>query len=207
MPVVDETDFSQAVLEEAKQEAEEIVDRARREAERILEGAREELDKIYIAESPQTRKQQAITHYNQIVSAAELETRRKILLAREQYIQEVQEQIKAQFWQLRNEQHYARLLWGLIRDALLKIEGEAFEVIVAPEDRELVTQQELNALCEQTGKTVTLSKRSHEGITGAIIQRVDQRVRCDNSLQAILQREQHTVRLLIAQELFGEVEE
>ena len=207
MPVVDETDFSQAVLDEAKQEAEEIVDRARREAERILDGAKEELDKIYIAESPQTRKQQAVTRYNQIIAAAELETRRKVLLARERFIQEVQERVKEQFQQLRNEQDYAHLLWSLIRDAVFEVEGEAFEVIVAPEDHELITQQALSALCEETGKTITLSKQSREGMTGAIVQRIDQRVRCDNTLQAILQREQHAVRLLIAQELFGDIDE
>jgi vacuolar-type H+-ATPase subunit E/Vma4 len=52
-----------------------------------------------------------------------------------------------------------------------------------------------------------LSEQSQTGITGAIIQRIDKRVLCDNSFQAILQRQQNELRLLIAQELFGEIEE
>jgi vacuolar-type H+-ATPase subunit E/Vma4 len=206
MLVEDDTDFSQAILEETKQEAEEIVDRARREAERIFDGARAELDQIYLAESPHAKKQQAQTRYNQIISAAELEVRRQKLLAQERLIAEVQEQVKERLLQARNDPRYPDILVSLIRRGIAELEGETFEIIVAPEDSHLVTDMMLGELCEETGKIITLSKQSQTEITGAIIQRADKRVMCDNSFQAILQRQQNELRLLIAEGLFGEVE-
>jgi vacuolar-type H+-ATPase subunit E/Vma4 len=202
----DDADFSHAVLEEAKQEAEEIVDRARREAERILDGARAELDQIYLAESFHTKKQQAQTRYNQIISAAELEVRRQKLLAQERLIAEVQEQTKERLPQVRSDPRYPDILVSLIRRGVAELEGETFEVIVAPEDSNLVTDAMLSELREETGKIITRSEQSQTGITGAIIQRADKRVLCDNSFQAILQRQQNELRLLIAEELFGEIE-
>ena len=207
MPVEDEADFSQAILAEATQEAEEIVDRARREAERILDSAREELDQIYLAESPQTVTQKAKMRYNQIIAAAELETRKQQLLAQERLIVEIQKQVKEKLLQIREDPQYSDMLVVLIRQGLNEIEGDRFEIIVTPEDRSLVMKAMLTKLHKETGKTVVLSEQSQAGITGAIIQRVDKRVLCDNSFQAILKRQQNELRLLIAQELFGEIEE
>jgi V/A-type H+-transporting ATPase subunit E len=204
MSIGQETDFSQAILEEAKEEADSIVSLARREAERILDGAREELEKIYIAESPQAKKQQAAIRYNQIIASAELEARRKILLAQESFIQEVQSQVHDRLQRLREDEQYPHILQALIRQGLRELEGEEFEVLVAPEDRHLLTADVLKALKKATGKTVSLAESSQEGITGAIIQRTDKRVLCDNSFQAIIQREQAPIRLRIAGELFGQ---
>lgn len=207
MPVEDDTDFSHVILEEAKQEAEEIVDRARREAERILDGARAELDQIYLTEAPQTATQKAKMRYNQIIAAAELETRKQKLLTQEQLIAEVQKRVKERLLQLRNDSGYSAILASLIHQGLIELEGDTFETIVAPEDRELVTDEMLTTLRQETGKTIMLSEQAQAGIVGTIIQRADKRVLCDNSFQAILQRRQNELRLLIAQELFGEMEE
>jgi vacuolar-type H+-ATPase subunit E/Vma4 len=206
MPVEVEEDFSQAILEEAKQEAEEIVDLARREAERILDGARTELDNIYTAESPDAATRKAKMRYNQITAAAELETRKQRLLAQEQLIGEVQKHVRERLLQIRTDSRYPDILVSLIRRGLAELEGDAFEVIVAPEDREFVTDNMLNKLREDTGKTVILSEQSRAGITGAIIQRTDHWVMCDYSFQTILQRRQDELRLLIAEELFGVME-
>jgi V/A-type H+-transporting ATPase subunit E len=207
MPIEDEADFSQAILEEAKQEAEGIVDRAKREAERILDGARAELDQIYLAEAPQTTTQKAKMRYNQIIAAAELETRKQKLLTQERLIAKVQKRVKERLLQIRNDPRYSDILVSLIHQGVIELEGDMFEAIVAPEDCNLVTKDILAKLHKDTGKTIVLSEQAQAEITGAIIQRTDKRVRCDNSFQAILQRRQNELRLLIAQELFGEVEE
>jgi len=207
MPIEDEADFSQAILQEAQQEADEIVDMAKREAERILDSARAELDQIYISESPHEKTQRAKTRYNQIIAAAELEARRGVLLSQERFIVEVQQRVKGRLLQIRTDPRYTDILTFLIRRGLSEIEGDTFEVIVSSEDRNLVTEGMLTRLREETGKAVMLSEQSQAGITGAIIQRADKRVMCDNSFTTILQRQQDELRLLIAQELFGEIEE
>jgi vacuolar-type H+-ATPase subunit E/Vma4 len=200
-------DFSHAVLEEAQQEAEGIVNLARREAERILESARAELDQVYLSESPQEKKLKAKTRYTQIVAAAELEAQRQLLLSQERMIAEVQQRVKERLPQIRNDSRYAEILMSLIRQGLTELDGSTFKVLVAPEDRQLVTDEMLTRLHEETGKTVQLSEQSQAGLIGAIIQRTDGRVMCDNSFQAILQRQQDEIRLLIAQELFAGIEE
>ena len=76
MPVEDTTEFSQAILQEAQQEAAEIVGRARREAEHIRANAQAELDQVYLAGSSSEKTQRANLRYNQIVAAAELRAQR-----------------------------------------------------------------------------------------------------------------------------------
>jgi vacuolar-type H+-ATPase subunit E/Vma4 len=122
----------------------------------------------------------------------------------EQYIQQVQEQVQERLRQFRNDKQYPHVLQSLIQQGLQELEGDTFDVLVATEDRTLVTSTMLQELQQETGKIVNLSEHTPDGITGAIIQRTDQRVVCDNSFQAIIQREQTPIRLLIARTLFGE---
>jgi vacuolar-type H+-ATPase subunit E/Vma4 len=200
-------DFSHAVLEEAKQEAEGIVNLAKHEAEHILDGARAELDQVYLSESPQEKKMKAKMRYTQIVAAAELEAQRQLLLGQERFVNDVRQRVKERLLHIRQEAHYAEILIALIRQGLSELDGSMFEVIVAPEDRPLVTDAMLKTLQAETGKTVQLAEHSQAGISGAIIHSVDGRAICDNSFQAILQRQQEDLRLLIAQELFGDIAE
>ncbi|MBD3307117.1 hypothetical protein GF339_11885 [candidate division KSB3 bacterium] len=207
MPQGDAGDFSQAVLEEAKQQAEEIVTLARREAERILDGAREELNEAYRAEQQHAATQKAKTRYRQIVAAAELEAQKQRLLTQERLITKVLDQVQDRLLQVRETPQYPDLLLSLIREGVENVEGDQFEIIVDQADRDLITEALLTKLSTDTGATLTLSDNSQSGITGVIIQRADGRVRYDNSLQGILHRQKDRIRLLIAQELFEESEE
>ncbi len=206
MQTGDGTDFSQAVLAEAKQEADEIIDLARREADRILDGAREELEQICVAESPQTATQKAKTRHKHIVTAAEFEARKQEFLAQEKLIVEVQEQVKKRLLRIRDESLYPDLLAELIREGAAALASDGFEIIVAPEDRILVTDDLLSKLGQETGSSLTLSEQSRPGITGAIIQCVHKRVLCDNTLQGIFERQKSEIRSLIAQDLFEGIE-
>ncbi len=206
MPGETETDFSQAILEEARQDAENILDLARREAERILAGAREELERAYQAESPKAATQVANTRYKQIIAAVELEARKQGLLTRERLIAEVWQQVADRLRGVRNEAPYPDLLKRLAREGISALDGNQFEIIVAPEDRQLITLEFLQELSEQTATTLSLSEESEPEMTGVIVRRADKRVRYDNSLQGILQRQENVVRLEIAQRLFEEHE-
>ena len=207
MPVETETDFSQAILDEARQEAEGMIDLAKREAERILEGAREELEQAYQTESPKARTQIAKTRYKQIIAAAELESRKHYLLNQERLIATVWQQIADQLRDARTDVSYPNLLKRLIREGISVLDGEQFEIIVAQEDRHVMTQDFLQELSEQAAAKLSLAEISESEMTGVIIQRADKRVRCDNSLLGILQRQEHVIRLEIAQRLFGEDEQ
>lgn len=204
MAIEAEAGFSRAILEEAQRERDDILELARREAERILDNARAELDQIYVAESPDAKTQKARARYNQIVATAELEARKKLLFAKEEYIQEVQKRVKERVEQLRDGEQYTDLLVDLIQQALKELEGERFEVIVAPEDQPCLADDMLAQMEAKTGKHVARSSQTRPGMLGAIVQRSDGRVLCNYSFQAILQRRQQELRTLIAQELFDE---
>ncbi|GAK55006.1 V-type ATP synthase subunit E [Candidatus Vecturithrix granuli] len=206
MPVEDGTEFSQAILDEAKQEADDLVDLARREVEKILDGAREELEQIRIAEQSRAATQKAKMLYKQLVAAAELEARKQKLLKQEALIAEVERQVKDRLLQIRNEARYPDILRRLIRDGLSMLDGQAFEVIVAPEDRSLITEEFLKHLGQEQKASVTLAEDALSEMTGVIVQRVDKRVRCDNTLQRLFERRKHELRLLIAQDLFEGME-
>ncbi len=206
MPVEDGGEFAQAILKEAKQEAEDIVDLAKREAERILDGARKELDQIYKKEAPQTATQKVKMRYKQVVAAAEFDARKQELLIQERLIAEVHAQVQERLLQIRAAAEYPDLFVRLIIDGLSELSGEEFEIIAAPEDRERITEDMLEMLRTKTGKILTRSEQTRTGVTGAIVQRVDQRVVCDNTLQGLFERRQAEMRVLIAQDLFGEIE-
>lgn len=203
MPLETDVDFSQAVLDEARQEAENIIELAKREAERILDGARAELGQETQKESPQAAAQMAKTRYKQLVASAELEARKQGLLAQEKLIADVNSQVKERLLALRKDTGYSALLERLILAGLESLDGEHFEILVAPEDRELIDDAFLKTLQKKTDRSLALSSESVPGITGAIIQRADGRVQCDNSLQGILQQQEHESRLVIANTLFG----
>ena len=196
------SDFSKAILEEAQQEAEGILDLARREAERIMEDAQGELDAIYQAESPRAATQMAKSRYKQLVAAAELDARKQMILTQERLIAEVERQIKDRLLRLRRDATYPALLTQLAREGLSQLDGEQFDLIVAEEDRPLITEAFLKELLSGTGKVARLAERSESGISGVIIQRADKRVQCDNTLQAIYRRKEEELRLMIAQQLF-----
>ena len=204
MPVEDGGEFSRAILEEAKQEASEIIDLAEREGERILEDARAELDKLYQQEDTHAAAQKVKTRYKQLIAAAELDARKQEILAREHLIAEVESQVRERLPLMRDRPEYPSLLVKLIDEGVRELNGEHFEIIVAPEDRELVTADLLNTLHTQTGKTVTFSEKQKPGITGVMVERTDKRVVCDNTLSTIFQRQKDEMRVLIAQDLFGE---
>ena len=207
MPGEETTEFSQAILQEARKEAEELMGRSRHEAEHILGTANSELDKVYRAEMSVEKTQATKLRYNQIIASAELHAQRQLLFSQERLLTEIQEQFEHRLLQIRKEPQYGDLLAALIRQGLTELEGETFEVFVAPEDRALVTPEMLAGLRERTGKNVMLAAQSQPGITGAIVQRGDHRVLCDNSLQAMFQRQRNELRLLIAQELFAGITE
>ncbi len=204
MPVEDGTEFSRAILDEAKQEAADIVDLAEREAERILEGAREELDQVYQREAPQAATQKVKTRYKQIVAAAELEARKQELLIQERLIAQVESRVQECLKDVRERSEYPALLRTLIEEGVRELNGEHFELLVDSQDRELVTADLLDRLQSQTGKTVTLSDKPNSEMTGVIVQRTDKRVVCDNRLSAVFQRRKEELRVIIAQDLFGE---
>ena len=204
MPLDTDMDFSQAVLDEARQEAENIIELAKREAERILEGAREELDQETRKESPQAATQMAKTRYKQLVASAELEARKEGLLAQEQLISQVKNQVEDALLALRNDAGYPALLERLICEGLESLDGERFDILVAEEDRERIDAPFLEKLQKKTTRSLALSDKSIPGITGAIIQRADGRVQCDNSLQGILQQREDEIRRVIAKSLFGD---
>ncbi len=203
MPLETDMDFSQAVLDEAGQEAENIIELAKREAERILDGARDELEQETLKESPRAATQMAKTRFKQLVASAELEARKQKLLAQEQLIACVNSQVKERLLALRKDAGYSALLERLILEGLNSLDGERFEILVAPEDRELIDDAFLKVLQKKTTRRLALSTESVPGISGAIIQREDGRVQCDNSLQGILQQQENESRLVIANTLFG----
>lgn len=204
MPLDTDMDFSQAILDEARQEAEGIIDLAKREAERILDGARDDLEKETQKEEPQSTTQMAKTRYKQLVASAELEARKEELLAREKLIASVKNQVTERLLALRGESMYSTLLERLILEGLDSLDGDAFEILVAQEDRELIDQAFLDTLQQKTKRSFALSSTSIPGITGAIVQRADGRVQCDKSLQGILQQRENEIRVEIANTLFGD---
>ena len=202
MPVETASDFSKAILEEAQQEAEGILDLAKREADRILEDAQQELENIYRNQTPRAATQMARSRYKQLVAAAELDARKQHILLQERLIAEVEHKVKESLLRLRYDATYPALLARLIQEGLAELSGNEFELLVADEDRSLLTDAMLRDISTRTGKTLRLAEPIEPAMSGVIVRQADKRAQYDNSLQAVFRRQEHEMRMLIAQNLF-----
>jgi len=194
------------ILEDANKEAEEIKKKAQLEAEKILEEARKEAERRR-NEILKKGEKEAEMIKNRIIAEAKLEVRKKMLRKKEELIERAIKKLEEELVELPEKENYRDLLVKLIVDGAVAVDSG--EVVVDLNRRDYETL-DINSLWEiekeierVANRSVVVRKGSIVDIVGgAIVKDRESSKICNNSLEAIFERNLENIRAKIAEVLF-----
>ncbi|MEW6381313.1 MAG: V-type ATP synthase subunit E family protein [bacterium] len=194
--------LARVIMEDAFQEAEAILEKAKKEAASIQqESVRVQAQMRQQAESSQSQLDIYLAKAK-MISQAELSARMEIIGQKEAILQDVLSAVRQELYALARHPDYASILMRLTREALSWLEGDEFSVQVNGRDRRLFTPKVLEELSAESGKRLMLSEQAIDAEGGVIVIRSDGRLQYDNTLEAIFQRREETMRSAAARLLF-----
>jgi len=194
------------IREDANKEAEEIINKAQLEAEKILEEAKREAERRK-NEILKKGEKEAEMIKNKIIAEAKLEVRKKILMKKEELIEKAIKKLKEDVMKLPEKENYRDLLIKLIVDGAVAVDSEEVVVDLNKRDYEILdikTRWEIEKEIEKlTNKLVIVRRGSIVDIVGgAIVKDGSGSKICNNSLEAIFERNLGNIRAKIAEVLF-----
>ncbi|HIP84470.1 MAG TPA: V-type ATP synthase subunit E [Methanothermococcus okinawensis] len=194
------------ILEDANKEAEEIIEKAKAEAEKILEEAKKEAERRK-SEILKKGEKEAEMIKNRIIAEAKLEVKKRILKKKEELIEMAIRKLREELMKLPERENYRDLLIKLIVDGAVAVDSDDVVVDLNRRDYEMI---DINTLWEierkierETNRAVVVRKGSIVDIVGgAIVRDRSSSKICNNSLEAIFERNLENIRTKIAQLLF-----
>jgi vacuolar-type H+-ATPase subunit E/Vma4 len=192
--------LARAILAQAESEAKKIKQAAEVTAQQLVAEAEREAGKqreaALLVQADRTKRESAST-----LAAARLETRQRILEAREELIDRVFAKVEERFEGLRKDPAYRRILVDLVREGAAALEGENFIVAVTTDDYDLASQALRSMPLEGKQIEVRPDEQVHGG--GCIIWQSDRRSFYDNTFDSIIARHRSRLRMLVAEILWG----
>jgi vacuolar-type H+-ATPase subunit E/Vma4 len=200
-PTVSSADrLAQALLAQAKEEADRIRQAAAEEASRSIADAEVEATERREA-ATRMRDAEALRSQIAALALARLEARRQLLEVREQLIEAVFSRSAEALQSLRTRPEYASVLSRLVREGADALGGESLIVEVAPEDLPVAA----NVAASIATPALIVEPRARDALLGGcIVWRGDRRAFCDNTFSAVLSRNKPRLRALVAEWLWGD---
>lgn len=197
--------LSKVLLEDASHEARMILDKARKEASGIKEEGVRVAEELQRTQKKSRSQVDLVCYKAKMISLAEFKARSEILARKEEILNGILSQLRREFLSLPGKEGYPELLERLIEDALKHLEGEGREFFcqINAEDQRILLPQVLERIGAKLVKGISLDTEPVAISGGAIVQRADQRVLYDNSLEAIFERKRQHMRCMAAEFLFG----
>ena len=192
---------------DAQAKSDEIISKATAEADKILADGQ-----VQAEEAKQTildsAEKQAEMKYQQIISEAKVNSRRKELEAREEVIEKAfrvaSEKIEKQASE--NSAEYVEALKTMIKDASLQVGGNQLEILVRADDVDNVKSmidEVSDYVASETGKeTSFIIGQPIDIIGGAVVKTVDGEVEVKNTIEARMLRYRKYLRSEVAKTLF-----
>ena len=192
---------------DAQAKSDEIISKATTESEKILADGEVQAQNVKQAILDAAEKQ-AEMKYQQIISEAKVNARRKELEAREELIEKAfriaSEKVEKQASE--NSAEYVESLKAMIKDASIQVGGTQLEILVRADDVENVESMidEVSEYVEkETGnKTTFIIGEPIDIIGGAVVKTVDGDVEVKNTIEARMLRYRKTLRSEVAKKLF-----
>jgi vacuolar-type H+-ATPase subunit E/Vma4 len=194
--------LARVIMEDALQEAEAIVEKAEKEAASIhQESLKVQAEMRRQAESDQSQLDIFLAKAK-MISQAELQARMELIDQKEAVLQGVLEVVKQEVFSLSRRPDYPCVLTRLIIQGLKWLEGDEFICQVNSGDRKLFTVPLLESMSKESGKKLSLDEQPLDIAGGVVIVRRDGRLLYDNSLEAIFQRREESLRSAAARQFF-----
>lgn len=198
----------QHINEKAEKECEDILEKARKNARDKKSEGREKAE-AKRSEIIQKGEREADRIKRRTLASARTKARQMKLEAQDKLIKKAFESARDELAKLRNEdKKYRKVLKDLIEDGGIAVGGGELEVSVLRGDKRLLAKKRVNKLSKriskETGKETSLNLVANleHTIGGAIIEKADGTVSCDNTFEARLKRMKDSLRTKIAETLF-----
>jgi len=194
------------IREDANREAEKIKDEAQIEANKILEDAKKEAEKRK-NEILKKGEKEAEMIKNRIIAEAKLEVRKKMLMKREELIEKAVKKLKEDLIKLPEKEDYSTLLFKLIIEGIIAVGEEEIILDLNKRDYETIDSKVIWAIESEMEKLFNKPVIVRKGnivdiIGGCIVKNKDGSKICNNSLEAVFERNLENIKGKIAEVLF-----
>jgi len=194
------------IREDANREAEKIKDEAQIEANKILEDAKKEAEKRK-NEILKKGEKEAEMIKNRIIAEAKLEVRKKMLMKREELIEKAVKKLKEDLIKLPEKEDYSTLLFKLIIEGIIAVGEEEIILDLNKRDYEMLNSKVIWAIESEMEKLFNKPVIVRKGnivdiIGGCIVKNKDGSKICNNSLEAVFERNLENIKGKIAEVLF-----
>src|SRR5512146_126845 len=173
--------LSEAVLSEARTEAEKIIDEAKKAADKTRRQAQEEADNERNAIIERAR-QNAERVRRQAIAAAQLNARTLQLGEREKLMVKVFDAADQQLSSIQQWSDYHKISLHLLREALTNLNAKNVVIHADETAQKFFTDQFLKKLADELKIEVRLGEPLNQK-TGVVIETPDGRLRYDNTLE------------------------
>jgi len=194
--------LAQAVMSEARAEADQVLSDARAKADAIRQRAQEQAT----AEREQILErasQEADRIRRQVIAMAQIQARMLELEQREKLLDKVFEAARQQLPTVQQWSDYDQIAYQLLREALIRLEAGAALVRADETTQQLLTGSLLDRISKEQEIKLQVGKPLEQG-TGVVVETEDRRRRYDNTLTVRLSRMQDALRSSVYRLLMGE---
>ena len=194
--------LTQAVMSEARAEADQVLSDARAKADAIRQRAQEQAT----AEREQILErasQEADRIRRQAIAMAQIQARMLELEQREKLLDKVFEAARQQLPTVQQWSDYDQIAYQLLHEALIRLEAGAALVRADETTQQLLTGSLLDRISKEQEIKLQVGKPLEQG-TGVVVETEDGRRRYDNTLTVRLSRMQDALRSSVYRLLMGE---
>ncbi|MBL8050028.1 MAG: hypothetical protein JNM46_02305 [Anaerolineales bacterium] len=191
--------LAQAIMLEARDEAEQLQVEAKEKADAILKRAQAEAESERKAILDRA-KQDADRLRSQASATSQLKARSSQLEQREKILDSVFEEVKKQLDGVKNRSDYNAIAAMLVREALTQLKVTEAEIKADESTQKVLKLDEISK--ELNGK-FSFGNKLEEG-TGIVVNAADGKVHYDNTLETRLSRLQSALRSSVYKVLMGE---
>ncbi len=193
--------LEKALLQRARQLADEYIERGKRGRDHILQEANERL-RLREEREVLVAKEAAERAYRQQVQAAQIRLQKVLDKRRWQLLEEVMEALPKHLEKaIADEDTYLPLLRRLVEKAAESIESEVLVAVLNARDRERLAPQ-WETFTAPMGKEVRLADEVIDSLGGAVVRSVDNRIRVDNTFEGRRQRFETALHRVLMERMF-----
>jgi V/A-type H+-transporting ATPase subunit E len=194
--------LSQAVMSEARTEADQILSEAKRKADAIRQNAQRQAEderKDILARA----SIDAERNRRQAIATAQIKARSILLESREKVLNEVFDSALQQLPSVQQWSDYDKTAGLLLREALIHLGASSAHIYADKMTRQYLTDQLLDNFAKELHMELKLKEPLERGM-GVIVETEDGRQRYDNTLETRLSRMQDALRSPVYHLLMGE---
>ena len=194
--------LAQAILTEARDEADQIKAEAKERADAIRRHAEEQAESERKSILDRAH-QDADRLHSQVIATAQLKARSVQLAFREKMLDSVFEAARQKLGTVKQRADYDKITASLLREALLQLQANKAQITADDSAQLFLKNRALADASKEFNGEFSLGPVLEEG-TGVVVDTADGRLHYDNTLENRLSRLQNTLRSSVYKVIMGE---